>query len=233
MLLYSSGLILSGLGLLYASRRRGHVGSWLLILRLIIANASINMHSSAVPPSTKAPLHLFLQQSMKKETKASTDLIEAHKQNLFFIFNFHKSWRQASPHSKTDQHSLVAGYRDGCAESQCIVPRLVSDNLLSHLFLALNYNNFLNYLLFSTLARLVLCKMTFMCHRNATNIQSVLWVIVLVSFWLRGGSLLTAGTLLIAGPVYCEGQHVCSAPFLFHSCCKTRWLVPKPTGAFY
>lgn len=116
------------------------------------------------------------------------------------------------------------GWRQG---QLCWVTSSRASTCWCHLFLTLNYDNFLNYLLVSMLSLLVFRKVTFTWHRNATSIQAVQWVIVLVSFWRSGGSLLTAGTLLIAGLVYCEGQHGCPPPSYFSLAVKRDNSLPN------
>lgn len=153
------------------------MGSWFLIPRCIIANAYINMHNSyAVPPSTKAPLIPEANHWKKIETIVRADLIGAHKLHFFSIFSSISLGDNPSAPPINDQHGLInisLWLSTGTVVLNHIILRLTCwwwpPN---HLFLTLNYDHFLNYLLVSVLSLLVFCKVTFMWRRNATSIQA-------------------------------------------------------------
>lgn len=100
-------------------------------------------------------------------------------------------------------------------------PRHVSDGpssrLLSHLIMTIS----LIVSCFSPPSPLVFCKVTFSaaaqdCYQHPAAAHTAI-VLAFASSDGSRGSLLTAGTLLIAGPVCCEGQRHCPPPYLFFS----------------
>lgn len=192
------------------------------------------MHNwCAVPPSTKAPLIPEANHRKKIETIVRADLIGAHKLNLFSIFSSISHGDNPSAPPINDQHDLINISLWLSTGTVVLNHTILRHNLL--VMTSQSQVTFSSHLIMtiSLIISWFLCSHCCVLQGDLYVAQKCYqhpgkqWVIVLVSFWRSGGSLLTAGTLLIAGLVYCEGQHGCPPSSYFSLAVKQDNLFPN------